>query len=187
MQKISLSFSSLQKVDKTLAVVDDDEEDDDDQFTHLLDYSGLFFSAENSHKNLPKINPTQSINLSQLQIHTSAEILFLPKIPTKISPKKTNPILQFFTTSYSHICCNSFAPEIPTKISQGETNPNQSFTTPSFVPKIFFILSSSLARCDSEEFNNLKKESTHSLTHSHNKNQPKITKMIVCGNSHKSL
>jgi hypothetical protein len=57
-QKISLCFSSLQKVDKTLAVVVVD--DDDDQFTHLLDYFGLFFSAENSHKNLPKINPTQS-------------------------------------------------------------------------------------------------------------------------------
>jgi hypothetical protein len=88
-QKISLSFSSLQKVDKTLAVVVDD--DDDDQFTHLLDYFGLFFSAEKSHQNLPKINPTQSINLSQLHIHTSAEILFLLKIPTKISPKTNQP------------------------------------------------------------------------------------------------
>jgi hypothetical protein len=53
-QKISLSFSSLQKVDKTLAVVVDDDDDDDDQFTQLLDYFGLLFSAENSHKNLPK-------------------------------------------------------------------------------------------------------------------------------------
>jgi len=62
-QKISLSFSSLQKVDKTLAVVDDD----DDQFTHLLDYFGLLFSAENSHKNLPKNKPnpiTQSFTTS---------------------------------------------------------------------------------------------------------------------------
>jgi hypothetical protein len=88
-QKISLSFSSLQKVDKTLAVVVDD--DDDDQFTHLLDYFGMFVSAENSHKNLPPKNPTQSINLSQLHIHTSAEILFLLKIPTKISLQKNQP------------------------------------------------------------------------------------------------
>jgi hypothetical protein len=41
-QKISLCFSSLQKVDKTLAVVVV-VVDDDDQFTHLLDYFGLFF------------------------------------------------------------------------------------------------------------------------------------------------
>jgi hypothetical protein len=66
-QKISLSFSSLQKVDKTLAVVDDDDDDDDDQFTQLLDYFGLLFSAENSHKNLPRKKPTQ-INLSQLHL-----------------------------------------------------------------------------------------------------------------------
>jgi hypothetical protein len=100
-QKISLSFSSLQKVDKTLAVVDDD---DDDQFTHLLDYFGLFFSAENSHKNLPKINPTQSINLSQLHIHTSAEIFFLLKIPTKISPQKnqSNPSI-FHNFIFTHL------------------------------------------------------------------------------------
>jgi hypothetical protein len=84
-QKISLSFSSLQKVDKTLAVVVDD--DDDDQFTHLLDYFGMFVSAENSHKNLLPKKPTQSLNLSQLHIHTSAVIFFQLEFPQK-SPKE---------------------------------------------------------------------------------------------------
>jgi hypothetical protein len=155
-QKISLSFSSLQKVDKTLAVVVDDDDDDDDQFTHLLDYFGLLFSAENSHKNLPEINPTQSINLSQLHIHTSAEILFLLKIPTKISPKK-NPT-QSFNLSQLHIHTSAvilFQLKFPQKSPKEITNPNQSFTTPSFVPKFFFILSSSLASCSSERLNAL--------------------------------
>jgi hypothetical protein len=119
---------------------------------------GCFFLLKIHTKISPKINPTQSINLSQLRIHTSAEIFFLLKIPTKISPKKKPNPTQSFNLSQLHIHTSAviiFQLKFPQKSPKEKTNPNQSFTTPSFVPKIFFILSSSLASCSSERLNAL--------------------------------